>query len=298
MNILKKSDIINPTEYQRFVKNFDMDNIYNKITSGINKYRFFNIEIEKNKIKITAKLDTKRLIFLNEYKKHLPSQHFSFIEEQNLSKTFHLSHKKKIITFLHLDWVVALCYLKIVKENTDLIEHLKCETNNPNISNYITKSKRAYEENRSSIYTVNKDSVVVHLRNESKSKNTTKLTNENYNLIKENKLISFIEIGSGFDNSKLNTFIIDLNRSCEKILQIKSVNEGQKFGIKIRKIKRTKKNGMFIKQQNVIILDPRHVDSLNHELGHWYHTHFINEIDNVIEAEIFAENFADKIINH
>lgn len=64
-----------------------------------------------------------------------------------------------------------------------------------------------------------------------------------------------------------------------------------KFNLKIRKIKRTNKKGMYIANQNSILLDPRHVDSFLHELGHWYHTWFRKDIKEEKDAEIFAEKF-------
>lgn len=127
-------------------------------------------------------------------------------------------------------------------------------------------------------------------------KNTNKLTNENYKLILNNPIISFIEITKGFDNEKLLEFLKLVNNASQKIIKLQKISNEIKFALKIRKIKRTNKKGMYIASQNTIILDPRYVDSFIHELGHWYHTWFEKNIIKIKKAEKYAKEF-EKVLN-
>lgn len=67
-----------------------------------------------------------------------------------------------------------------------------------------------------------------------------------------------------------------------------------KFQLKIRKIKITYKKGMYILAQNSIVIDPRYVDSIYHEVGHWYHTFFNPDMKNEKECEALANDFNEK----
>lgn len=292
MNILKPSELIEKTEYQKIYYHLNFDNILNSIFLGVNQYRFFDISFPDEKhITFKPKNDYFQLSNISNLAKVLEEEARSILIVMNETKTFNIKHKKKILCYLHMDWILAFQHLKEVDStNQEVIQYLQFETGNKDILNKV-KHINGTAENRSNIYTMNQDSVIINLLDKKQSKNTTKLTNQNYNLILNNQLISVMEISKGFDNSKLTPFLELMNEYCEKVLQKQKITEEMKFSLKIRKIKRTNKKGMYIANQNSILLDPRHVDSFIHELGHWYHTFFVKEILNEKDAEMFAENF-------
>jgi len=292
MNILKSSELIEKTEYQKIYYHLNFDSIITSIYSGINQYRFFDVSFPDEKhITFKPKNDYFQLSNISNLAKVLEEEARSILIVMNEPKTFNIKHKKKILCYLHMDWILAFQHLKEVDStNQEVIQYLQFETGNKDILNKI-KHINGTAENRSNIYTVNQDSVIINLLDKKKSKNTTKLTNQNYNLILNNPLISFMEISKGFDNTKLTPFLELMNSYCNKILEKQTITEEMKFSLKIRKIKRTNKKGMYIANQNSILLDPRHVDSFLHELGHWYHTWFKKEIINEKKAEEFAEKF-------
>ena len=111
--------------------------------------------------------------------------------------------------------------------------------------------------------------------------------------IKDNPLLSFIEVCKGVDKDKLAQFSAACLDHCVQLFKKENldISEASKFFLKIRKIKRTNKKAVYIKATNSIVLDPRHVESFKHELGHWYHTWFRPDIVTVKQAEEFAENF-------
>lgn len=292
MNILKTSELIERTEYQKLYYHFNFDGILNTIFSGIKKYRFFDISFpDNNHISFNPRNDYFQLTNISQLSKLLEKDMCSALIVMNEAKTFNIKHKKKILCYLHMDWILALQHLKDNdSSNQEIIDYLQFETGNNDISKKI-KHINGTAENRSNIYTVNKDSVIVNLLDKKKSKNTTKLNNQNYNLILKNPLLSFMEISKGFDNSKLTPFLNLINEYSNKVLEKQTITEEMKFSLKIRKIKRTNKKGMYIANQNSILLDPRHVDSFLHELGHWYHTWFRKDISEENQAEDFAKNF-------
>ena len=297
MNILKPAELLDKSEYQKLYYHFNFDEILRKVFSGIKKYRFFSIYYEdEDHIIFEPNNDFFQLSNVSNLAKLLEKEANSFLLIMNERKKFNIRHKKKILFYLHMDWILALQHLKDVDgDNREIIEYLQFETGNKDISkkiNHINGSSGI----RSNIYTVNRDSVIVNLIDKKKCNNTTKLTNENYDLILKNNLISFIEISKGFDNSKLTPFLRLMNGYCENILNKNTVTEEMKFSLKIRKIKRTNKKGMYIVNQNSILLDPRHVDSFLHELGHWYHNWFHKEIKLKKDAENFANKFVEENI--
>lgn len=92
---------------------------------------------------------------------------------------------------------------------------------------------------------------------------------------------------------KLEKFSAVCLNQCLQLITEKNIKAPKeaKFALKIRKIQRTNKKAVYIKATNTIVLDPRHVDSFRHGLGHWYHTWFKPEITTRKQAEEFAEEF-------
>lgn len=294
MNILKSSELIQRSEYQKMYYHLNFSEIWKSLFSGINQYRFFNISFpDSEHIKFTPKQDYFYLNSIFNLSKHLSEELKTILLDMNESKTFSVKHKKKILCYLHLDWIVSLQYLKESnEENCPIVEYLQFETGNNTIIKKI-RHINGTANNRSNIYTLNQDSVIVNFLNPLDSKNTHKLSGDNYALILKNPLISLIEISKGFDNNKLKDCLKWINKLCYKITKNNDITPDMKFNLKIRKIKRTNKKGMYISNQNTLIVDPRYMDSFVHELGHWYHTYFMPEITEIEKAEDFAIHFIE-----
>lgn len=295
MNILKSSELIEKGDYQKLYYHLNFESIWLSLFSGITQYRFFNITLNESSISFTPKQDYFHLSNLSNLSKVLNEADQSVLLGMNEPKTFSVKHKKKILCYLHLDWILALQHLKEFDPGNEIIrEYLQFETGDSKIAkkiHYMTASANQ----RSNIYTVNQDSVIINLIDMNASKNTNKLSKANYKLILKNPLISFIEVSRGFDNAKLNICLKWINKLSFKLAEKEKITEDMMFSLKIRKIKRTNKKGMYIANQNTIVVDPRYMDSFVHELGHWYHSHFLPEITTECEAEKFAVAFNDNI---
>lgn len=298
MNILKTSELIDNLEYRKIYKQFNFESIYDKVLSGINSYRFFNIELLNDKqIKFTPKNDMQQMQSISLLSKILNEEERTLLVLNLKPRVLSIKQSKKILTYLHLDWLLSLQYLKNNEvQNQELINYLQFETNCSDIHKKLEvfKKERYY---RSNIFTLNKNSSILNLQEESLNQNLEKLSEENIILIKKNKLLSLIEVSSGFDNKKLQLFLIKLLDISNKITSELEVIESMKFQLKIRKIKRTYKKGMYIVAQNSIIIDPRYADSIYHEVGHWYHTFFHPEIKSEKECELFANEFEQNVID-
>lgn len=297
MNILKTSELIDNLEYRKIYKKFNFESIYEKVLSGVSSYRFFNIELLNDKqIKFTPKNDMQQMQSISLLSKILNEEERILLVLNLKPKVFSIKQSKKILTYLHLDWLLALQNLKNNEvQNQELINYLQFETNCSDIHKKleVLKKERYY---RSNIFTLNKNSSIINLQEESLNQNLEKLSEENIILIRKNKLLSLIEVSAGFDNKKLQLFLSKLLDISNKITSELEVIESMKFQLKIRKIKRTYKKGMYIVAQNSIIIDPRYVDSIYHEVGHWYHTFFHPDITKEKECEIFAEEFKRKYL--
>lgn len=295
MNILKSSELIEKGEYQKLYYHLNFSEIWQSLFSGISQYRFFNISfLDNDHITFTPKQDYFYLSNIFNLAKHLNEDSQTILLDMHQPKTFSIKHKKKILCYLHLDWIVSLQFLKESnEENSAVVEYLQFETGNSAIVKKISHING--NSNRSNIYTVNQNSVIINFINPNDCKNLDKLSKENYNLILKNPLISFMEISNGFDNNKLKDCLKWINKLSNKVSKNENITNDMKFSLKIRKIKRTNKKGMYIANQNTIIVDPRYMDSFAHELGHWYHTYFMPEIVEIKEAEEFANNFAEQM---
>lgn len=270
-NILKSSEFIEKTDYQRISNQLNFEDIWRGVICGVRKYRFFDISIVDGFISFKPNSDYFQLESLSKLSKILNEDMNLLLLTMNEERVFKIKHKKKIMCYLHLDWILSVQHLKDLRENNcdnnELIEYLQFETGNKDIYKVLFHNNGSSEK-RSNIYTTNQDSVIIDINNQELCRNTQKLTHQNYNLILSNPLVSLIEISKGFDNIKLNEFLRFMNIVCNKVIKIKEVSEKMKFSLKLRKIKRTNKKGMYIVNQNSILIYPRHVDSFVHELGH------------------------------
>ena len=73
------------------------------------------------------------------------------------------------------------------------------------------------------------------------------------------------EVQEGFDSVKLIALLSELKSTLTRL----KIPQDQKFDLRFRKIRRTKKTGMYLPALRLVIVDPRETQSLWHELAHW-----------------------------
>lgn len=128
--------------------------------------------------------------------------------------------------------------------------------------------------------------------------------NISYELLKISKEINAneIEFPSQYDEEKLYLLLKDFN---EKLIQLKI--DTRDFEIRFKRIAHYKKTGMYIKNAQCFIVDPRFATSLYHELGHFlFETKtkfYLNEMEidgdemhNIVNKQ--KDNYIDYIKNH
>ncbi len=279
--------------YEKMYHVLNFEEIFQSLFSGITQYRFFNISFpDENHISLSTTEDFFHLEKLYQISRWLDDDWKAGLLLMKEKKTFHIKHKNKILFYLHLDWLFAIEQIRKGSDyQNDLVEYLQFETDDSNILNKI-KHFNGHSKNRSNLFTFNQDSIIIDLQNKDNSKNLDKISKINYSLILKNKLLHLIEIDQDIEDIKLTSFLKSMNFYCNKITKLHPfVLPEQKFTIKLRKIKRTHKKGLFIAHQNTIVLDPRYSDSFLHELGHWYHHIFFPHIVKDKDAEEFVEDF-------
>ena len=74
-----------------------------------------------------------------------------------------------------------------------------------------------------------------------------------------------LEVQEGFDSAKLSSLLHQLK---DTLIQL-NVPTDKQFDLRFRKIRRTKKTGMYLPALQLLIVDPRETQSLWHELAHW-----------------------------
>ena len=77
--------------------------------------------------------------------------------------------------------------------------------------------------------------------------------------------LTSLEVQEGFDSTKLLVLLGELK---DALVRLK-VPATQRFDLRFRKIRRTKKTGMYLPTLQLLIVDPRETQSLWHELAHW-----------------------------
>ncbi len=295
MNILQESQLLEKNQFKKISKLFHFEEALKHITARKSKYRCFKLSYpDTQHVCIEPLLHSFEYDNFHDLKNELHEDLKSMIFRFTQKKLFSLHHINKILSYLHMDLLLIVYQLKHKSSNA-LIDYLKFETGDSHILDKIYHINGSAKE-RSNIYTTNKNSVLINVE-EKIGVNSKKLKQETLDLIHQQPLISMIEICEGFASDKLNIFLSDVLSYSQKITQLKHIKRDMKFILKIRKIKRTHKKGMYIVNQNTIILDPRHVDSFVHELGHWYHCWFHQDIQLEKEAEKFAESFSEYLEN-
>lgn len=300
MNILKNNHNIDDISYHKLQKILEFNKLQPLIDKKISKWRFFNLSYDKQTIEISVDKSIEFLSHMHFLFEYLNDEQKVLFLNLLKPKRINLHFKRRVLLHLHSDLILLLHLVKQTEEpilKKRLVDYFCFSANLSYKSDYLTR-KLIVNNERSNIFTTNKNSVIYYLDNISTNQLIDKLKVSTINLISKNPLISFIEICDGFDEKKLVEFIKEINTICIKLFQhLNAPSTINKFSLKIRKIKRTRKKAMFIAEQNTIIIDPRHVDSFVHELGHWYHYQYLPDIKSIEDAENFAENFKNYLEN-
>lgn len=295
-NILQEQGtVIEPTGYSRLYTALKFEKAWKCIQAGIKTFRFFSIARntvnDKEYVQLIPKTDTASFAYaVQTLSKTLSNSYLQPLQKWLKPMSFKSTDKKGILSYIYLDVLCAFEYYSKVREDNELIDYICLETKSSKNSSIFGKPKNNIV--RSNIHTLNKDSFFFDSVTGS-IRFQKRIPASALNNIKANPLLSFIEICNGVDAAKLEKFSANCLKHCLQLVEKEGlcVPNDAKFSLKIRKIKRTNKKAMYIKATNSIVLDPRHVDSFRHELGHWYHTWFRPDIVTAQQAEEFAEVF-------
>ena len=97
--------------------------------------------------------------------------------------------------------------------------------------------------------------------------------------------VQSIEVQEGFDPAKLSQLLGQLHQ----VLTALKVKPAHTFHLKLRKIRRHRKTGMYMPSVKLIVVDPRETLSLWHELGHWLEQENLVETPNFSDSEVDSE---------
>jgi hypothetical protein len=113
-----------------------------------------------------------------------------------------------------------------------------------------------------------------------------KTTNLDFTTIRELKKLKckLVEIPKQYKKSEFRDFLIDANYNLEK-LNLKHHN----FELRFKKLGLYKKEGMFIKKHNILIIDPRKTKAFYHELGHFIYENGLSF--NLNGKRVYKSNF-------
>lgn len=231
---------------------------------------------------------------------HIAVKYKSLFLKLNSKESVAIKNKKELILFLYFDVVllleIAARKQQLELDNQEEKEKIKMSLGaNIEFSN-IKKKRNPKKYIRSNL---TQRATNAHFWNkELHSKNIS------FALLDVSKAIGANEIEFPFkyDENKLLILLNDFNNMLNQ-LNIQSRN----FEIRFKKIAHYKKTGMYIKNAQCFIIDPRFSTSLYHELGHFlYETneHFVlnginydeNKMKEIIDNQ--KEHYIEKMMNH
>jgi len=258
-------------------------------SSWIEKLNEMPIEI--NGVKVSLEDDFYTVDLSNKKEKYFQIiKEFPFIKDKYFLELYDIKNKdyietdnkEKMFTYVYFD---AFLYLEII--------HLKIKNNekhkhyeekllsilNKNIS--IVKNRHRQEERskwkRSDLLKNNADSI------EWKRDKKRFIRPDINDLIESINPIS-IEIPGDYDIKKLKECLMNI----DKILKEHAIKKTN-FVLRFKKLGLYKKDGMFIKKANTIIVDPRVTNAFKHELGHYLYENGI--AFNIDDRRIYKHRF-------
>jgi hypothetical protein len=301
LNILKEEALVDQGFYQRVYRQFDFEKAWIAVQSGAGAFRHFKLAHKGNRLEVTPVETVQFLGMVSALAEVLPLLARSDLMAICKAKTFALTAKKAILCHLNADVLIPLATLKHPEhlselQRSELIEHLKLSSAGADFEKRLN-AVTVPPEQRSNMHTFNKASVLVDLEDPKSSRNLGNLKTEHYSLVHQVKVLRYIEVPEGFEPAKLTAFLVELKKASDQIALAYPAYAQHKVALKLRKIRRTHKFGMYVPATGTALVDPRHTDSMWHELGHWVHSWAHPEITKLEDCEAFAEGFKARLFS-
>lgn len=283
-------DIIKPFSIKKFV---DYQSLRKKIND--NNSLFLN----KNRInKINGLYHIKNMKNLNPLLKSFLSldieygKYFKYIEPLMLNKEIIVNKIDDVIFVVYIDLFLNYYILKDKRKKVeDISNELKRMSETVNLEVILKSSKDSISGGswkQSTLLETALGSIEWSRdgRKEYISYNANKYLNEiNAKLV---------EIPKNYEKNKLEESLLYILNTLNKF-EIKN----RDFILRFRKIKKIKREGLFIKSANTIILDPRDISAFQHELGHFVYENNVNFKNGLlISSDLFCNIVKENYIKY
>lgn len=305
MNVLKSIENKHRTFYNKLSREFRFQEVWNtlmdKVSEAVNlgkeiewEISWFNLKISENGVQINPVKSVRFLKAFTELGSKVDNETRDFLLEVTKPKTFVMLNKKNLMVHIHRDLIVCLSYLADAETTPSLKKFLEDYVqDNYGISHKDLRQQVFRVSNigaRSTLHTFNRHSIIWDKAGVL-SRGCDKLPKGTLQILEKTNLINLFEFPEKFDAVKIDLFMTELFNVLEKVEKKYPLLKKNPVSIKLRKIRRTYKTGMYIPVTNTIILDPRDTSSLLHEIGHWVHTYEFPSLVTIKECEEFAKNF-------
>lgn len=194
---------------------------------------------------------------------YIKSKYSKFILDLNEKESIIVTDKDILLKYVYLDVYIylELIFEKINKKENYIyyVDKINDIINNNNIEFKVDnkdkntgkfwKRKELLEKNENALEWNDNNRIIIN------TEITVLLQNINANIV---------EIPQLYDKNKLVYGLKYINNILNS-LNIKNRN----FKLRFKKLKLYKKEGMFFKNNNTIIVDPRNINAFKHELGHY-----------------------------
>lgn len=272
VNILKKPERVRPTQVVGMVKkSCDYAN-FSKTVQSLKDgesytYRMFEI----SKAGSSFVVSPKNTMFLKKFLVSKGINLSSSLQSELLSIVKNpvrvsVKHSIKLFEAAHRDLIYLIS--DSLDNKSDIIsDYLRVEMPAlvPFYSSYKPRSKVFA---RANLLEFNKFSSVLS-KDTSINQHTDRFTKKTIIYFDKTDAIHTFEVQLGFDPEKVENLLGQVKQVLTYLGLSKVSDTSLQITFKIRKMKRTNKRGLFIKHLNMLLVDPRTVDSVWHELGHW-----------------------------
>lgn len=244
----------------------DLDAASNVQNLGVGKsmhYRHFVVERTSVDWKITPNLTPELSNALMQWLPQLDTEDAQlWMEMQNEARVLDRRNvQTALLRSLHADilWVRHVYLVQRYPGLADtFVNYLQTSTQ---WSRMEVKNSRAY--GRANFLEINKMALYYH--KESLVVQRPRQVKKIKSLVDTIPWLKSLEVQEGFDSVKLIALLSELKSTLTRL----KISQDQKFDLRFRKIRRTKKTGMYFPALRLLIVDPRETQALWHELAHW-----------------------------
>ena len=283
-NILKRSRERNTQEtdwLNQVIDKVTFQNAVNLLTGTSTTYRYFKVFHNGAQLEVIPQMTPDVSTFLQEWLPKL--DHLDAIQWVDFFKTknieVNMEMERNLFKLLHRDiaWVRSAYLMQRYPGLSDsFTRYLETSTA---WSRQQVSLDRTFV--RASFFEINKTSLLYN-------KATQQIQRPGLLKSLREKLdalpwVQSIEVQEGFDPAKLSVLLGQLHQ----VLTSLKVKPAHTFHLKLRKIRRHRKTGMYMPSVKLIVVDPRETRSLWHELGHWL------EQENLVETPNFSDSEVD-----